>query len=948
MKIPPQPEGAFANPQAEVAKERRQYQRLAWRVSLYYALGSVLWLAITDGWVAKHATNSNEAVLLSLAKGSFFVIITAILLGLYQRRVLGRLGDANGRLATKEQRYRSLVESLPDAVLIEQGGVVVFANPAADRLFGAPEPGALVGRHLLGLVDALHHASVRLRLDRLPRDPEAGQPRARKLRRVDGSTFEGESALSTCEFNGQPAVQVVVRDVTQRLAAMRVAERSEGRLRTVVEAVPDAIVIQTGNGIAYVNPAALRLLGAVAPEQLLGRSVDEFADPTNAGELREWITRIIRERLAVPRSERTLVRLEGVRIQAEVSAVPFEYAEESAALLFMRDITESRHAAQALQESEARYRMISENSGDVVWLYDLETEGFTYVSLSLQRLLGFRPDEVVGRYMTILLTPASCRAVAGELPARIRALESGDSRARLATIDLELVHRDGRTIPAELVTTLLVNPQGRVDRLLGVARDISARRQAEARLREQSHLLQAILRSAPDVIFVQDRHGRYLLANGPAARLVGHPVEALIGCDDATLLPGEAGLRSQAENAEILRTGVAGEIDVTRVIEGRERHWVGTKSPLRDEQGDVIGLVGVARDITERRRIERELRRSEAIFTAFMAYLPGAAYIKNAARQHVFVNPTFERMLGVEPGQGLGKTLEEIVPGPTADLIRAFDEEVMNTGRPLTREVAGAGSKVARTFLVTKFAIEPAEGGRLLGGISLDITDRKRNEESLHELTGELLRVQDAERRRLARELHDNTAQNLSAVGMNLTRLYQLIAPGSAELEAVLADCSVLVDACSQEIRTMSYLLHPPLLDEVGLPAALREYLAGLSRRTYLRTQFHCSEEFGRLASDLETALFRIAQEALGNVVRHSQSREAFVRLERDNSIVVLEIRDTGCGLPAEKLQPLQTGSAALGVGIPGMRERLRQLGGVLNLDSRPGETRVRATVRLA
>ena len=185
----------------------------------------------------------------------------------------------------------------------------------------------------------------------------------------------------------------------------------------------------------------------------------------------------------------------------------------------------------------------------------------------------------------------------------------------------------------------------------------------------------------------------------------------------------------------------------------------------------------------------------------------------------------------------------------------------------------------------------PFDAGNILM-IVRDVTDTRTAQEELRKLPARLLGAQDQERRRIARELHDTTAQNISAIHMNLARLEREgVSPSAAQ---ILADCQTLCDASLREIRTLSYLLHPPLLDEVGLLSAVRWFVDGLQTRSGLRVTLDAPPAMERLPAALERDLFLVVQEALLNVVRHSGSDTAEVRVERQATQVMLQIRDDG------------------------------------------------------
>ncbi len=239
--------------------------------------------------------------------------------------------------------------------------------------------------------------------------------------------------------------------------------------------------------------------------------------------------------------------------------------------------------------------------------------------------------------------------------------------------------------------------------------------------------------------------------------------------------------------------------------------------------------------------------------------------------------------------------------------------------------------------------------GKRIGSFAIyqDITERKKAEASLRQLSGRLLQLQDEERRRLARELHDSTAQTLAALSMNLEALSQsLTAKMSAADRRILTDSMRLAEQSAREVRTLSYLLHPPLLDEVGLASAVRWYATGFSKRTGVQVKVEMTAKLRRLPRELETALFRIVQESLTNIHRHSRSRRARIRLRLYSDTIMLEISDSGQGFK-NQTGFLTKETAPVGVGIAGMYERVKQLNGQFEIKSHRGTT-VRAVLPLS
>src|SRR6202166_4463101 len=216
----------------------------------------------------------------------------------------------------------------------------------------------------------------------------------------------------------------------------------------------------------------------------------------------------------------------------------------------------------------------------------------------------------------------------------------------------------------------------------------------------------------------------------------------------------------------------------------------------------------------------------------------------------------------------------------------------------------------------------------------------------VQKLTQRLLKVQDDERRKLARDLHDSTGQTLAALKISVALLQENCKETPAAL-ANVSDVVQLADQAIEEIRTMSYLLHPPLLDEVGFACAAEWYIEGFAKRSGINVTANITPSPKRLSKSTEIALFRVLQESLTNVHRHSGASDASIHFKHEAEAVILEIRDFGSGIPEERLRCLEGVSAETGVGLAGMRERLRELNGRLEIESDGGGTSMRATVPL-
>ena len=372
---------------------------------------------------------------------------------------------------------------------------------------------------------------------------------------------------------------------------------------------------------------------------------------------------------------------------------------------------------------------------------------------------------------------------------------------------------------------------------------------------------------------------------------------------------------------------------------------------LRNEQGEPRGYGVITRDITERRQQRAEIEQREAQLKAFFSNAPvGLAIIdKNLLFQRI--NDPFAELNGLDSREQIGKPLRAVI----ADLSSQIEPlilRVLKTGEPvMTQEIRGPipSAPGATGWWLKSFFPITREGDAVtqVGIVVQNITDLKRAENAVRRMSGRLLQIRDEERRRLARDLHDSLGQTLTAIKMNLSYLGRDTSHLDERGRNAVTESKDLIDSSLKEVRTLSHLLHPPMLDDVGLVPAIRWFANGFSQRSAIKIELDLASNIPRLPTELETAIFRVVQEGLTNVHRHSGSPTATVRLAMQAKLLHLYVVDQGCGIPLDKLSFRQE-VATIGVGLVGMRERVHQLGGQIEISSGNRGTSIHATFPLS
>jgi len=689
--------------------------------------------------------------------------------------------------------------------------------------------------------------------------------------------------------------------------------------------------------ILQANPAYCAITGYTEAE-LRSMNFSQLEHPEDLTRMTENLRALLAGEIPDFVIEKRFIRKNGetVWVQNSVSTIRDQAGRPVRIVRLTQDINERVRLHHAHEESESRFRLFMSNLPDYAWIKTSDGR-YVFMNNRLESVLPSHRNDWSGRTDQDFWP--------SEIAVEYRKNDQSvlENRRQLQTLESwEYLgeHRD-----------LLVNKfpifdeHGEAVMVGGVSLDVTDQKRTERALLEAEQKYRGIFENVGEGIFQSTPDGRYVVANPALARMFGYesPEELIRSCNDISKQVYVDATRREEFKRLIESNDVVRDFEAEVYRKDRRTFWMSVNArAVRDLGGNISYYEGTSQDITERKKAEKALRESEERYRELFENAKDVIYVHNMSGIYTSVNRAAEELSGYPRNEIIGRPFWDFVAREYVKQTREYLcqklDEVGETNYEI--EIITKSGKRVPVEVSSRFIYED---GVPIGvqGTARDITERKRAQMALQTYSRRLIEAQEAERQRIARELHDEIGQVLTALKINLHTIQS--ACQTNKCLPRIEESMAIIDEAIGQVRELSFNLRPALLDDLGLTAALRWYVDQFAQRTGVRTELVSDIDAARLPRELEIACFRIAQEALTNIARHAHASKAAVHLKRSAAHLYVTISDNGVGFDVRNVE-----RQVSALGLRGMSERASATKGALLINSkRDVGTQIRALFRL-
>jgi PAS domain S-box-containing protein len=592
-------------------------------------------------------------------------------------------------------------------------------------------------------------------------------------------------------------------------------------------------------------------------------------------------------------------------------------------------IVERKQAEESLRASEEKYRTLLETTSEGCWLINPELKTIE-VNAALCRMLGYRQEEMIGKTPFDFVDDEN-RKIFIDQTSKI-------SITAHRSYEIILKKKNGEDLPTYFNATTIRSEAGEVLGAFAFITDITEKKQAEEALRKSEDQYRNIFKNIQDVYYEVTLDGTILEASPSIEDVSVYKREEIIGKSMSDIY---ANPKNRDEFLkELLKKGKVADYEALMIDkDGSQVPCSIAAKLLRDKQGNPLKIIGSLRNITQRKRMEESLRQSESQKAAILdASIDRIRYIDKDMKI-IWANKTTAMELNISSDDLVGHTCYEIFVGrdtPCNGCPTVIARETGNIERTVMYQPEVKGIE-GESYWDTYCVPIKNEAGEIESfiQISRNITDQKRAEEQINLLTQELMRTQESERQRISRDLHDQVAQDLSAVKIGFETLFDHQPATSTEIRRRVSELSRMLQESIKAVRDVSYDLRPPALDEMGLVEMLGQYSHDFSENNGINVDF-ISAGMKKLKLDFDTEinLYRLIQEGLTNIKKHAHADHVTIKLVAAFPDIILRIEDNGKGFNVQKRMATLTKEKRMG--IHSMVQRAKLLHGEMEIQSKP------------
>jgi PAS domain S-box-containing protein len=720
-------------------------------------------------------------------------------------------------------------------------------------------------------------------------------------------------------------------DITDRKRADKALSSSEEKYRTLVENAGEAItaVDREGHFIIMNTIAAKRLGGK--PEDYVGKTMWDAFPQIIADRQVASVRDVIESGRGILDESPTVLQGEQRWYQTSVQPLPDHEGNINFALIIATDVTSRKKADEEIR----KFKTIADEATYGTAIADLDGN-LVYVNECFAEMHGYTAEDLIGRNLSIFHSQSQISNV-NRLNERL--IREGSYTSE----EVWHMRRDGTEFPTLMSANVIKDDMGCPILFSATALDITERRMAEEALRESQRCQRAILSNIPDMAWLKDRESSYIAVNEQFGRECGVSPEELVGKNDLDVWPRELAERYRADDREVIELGQRKRVEEPLADKDGKIKIIETiKTPIYNDKGEIIGTTGIARDITERKLAEEALRMSEERLSSIFSGSRDAIFITGADSMFSDVNRAAEELTGYSKEELLKMSIPDLHDDEDLQAYRLFFKRIMN-GESITSEAnirRKDGRKIPTEFSNKRIFIGDAP---YMHTAARDITERKQAERALRnqrdmlrDVTGDVIRVQEDERRRISMELHDSTGQSLSVIRLQIQNIIKSVKNGNYDVNGELEVISKLVLDTISDLRQISANLRPVILDNLGLWPTIEWYLQDFGKKTDLAVKVDIEEVEVNLSPRDEVHIFRIIQEIMINIQKHSEAKKVSFKSGIEDSKLVFEIREDGRGFDPKLM--FEPSERRRGMGLINIMERVNIVKGHLDIQSSPGQ----------